>query len=213
MHQPTQPAPSLLQSLADHTCPYCRQPLGRSHAYPVTDPSTLISLLTPYAPHHRDCAEEMAALHILGSFSSLEMSESPAPLPVHLIVVLTVKATPTGPSGRLVRLSPEDPDSLRLHLFQPETITFRPYGEDRPATNEEAEAWMSESIAVAASHAPPGSDEYQEIARQLARLQPHLPRRVAAAAAPAAAHCTVPLCRPAADTSRPSGCAASPRAP
>lgn len=152
--------PTTHQHLGSYTCPRCKAPLGRFHAYPIQEPSQVISLCLETAPMHKQCAE----IHL----------EETQTHPVQALAI--IKATPTSPSARLVRLHPEDASTTQLHLFTPEDIHFlhiTPCGDatiTRAASNEEVFAWMETAIAAAMQKAT-GTDEIKEIGRTLGMLQ------------------------------------------
>ncbi len=163
---------TLLQ-IASNTCPGCERPLGVHHAYPVTNPETLLTMLTNHAPRCRECATRLA-----------ESMPSPADGRPHLVVVIVVKVSSIGmPSGRLLKLHPEDPETWRIHLFTPKEIDFRhltPHDRAqmiRPATNMEAEDWITPALQHLSATIAPGSDEHRELIRQISTLQRHLPKR------------------------------------
>lgn len=184
--------PQTLQHLAAFTCPVCGGPLGRYHAYPVTDPSTLLNRLTQHAPHHRACALQVTEDIIATAAAPADVVRSPHPPsgPPHtnesrtanpelppLSVICTVKSTPTSPSGRIVRQHKQDPASTAIRIFTPERIDFYHVGTDnwpitivRPATNEEAEAWLTPALKASPL---PGA----ELILQIASLQLFLPPR------------------------------------
>lgn len=154
-------SPATLQSLAKYTCPRCAKPLGRFHCYPIQQPGQVISLCLETAPMHKQCAEIL-----------LEALLTPS---VQAIAI--IKATPTSPSARLVRLHPEDATTTCLHLFTPEDVHFihsTPCGAGiitRRATNEEVFQWMQPAIEDAMRLAVPGSSEIQELALTLGMIQ------------------------------------------
>lgn len=163
---------TLLQIVSD-ICPGCQRPLGVHHAYPVTDPETLLTNLTDHPPRCLTCATEIA-----------EAQPAPEDGRPRLAVVIVVKVSSIGmPSGRMLKLHEEDPSTWRIHLFTPKDIHFRHLTLHdlaqmaRPATNEEAQAWLTPAIAHLSSTIPPGTDENKELIRQIALLQRHLPSR------------------------------------
>ena len=151
------------QHLAAFTCPHCSEPLGRFHAYPITDPATLLSRLTQAGPGHLECVQD----HL----------EATAGL--HAIYI--VKAAPQAPSAALVRLHQEDPDSIHLRLFSADRILFRHVTLHdrsaivRPADYAEIQSWCLPTIEAAATAAQT-DDERTEITLSIALLHKHLPK-------------------------------------
>lgn len=165
--------PATILALHSGQCPRCEKILGVHHAYPVTDPATLINLLTEHPPHCRQCAIEIAEAPPLNG--DLQ----------HLAAVIVVKASGLGmPTGRLLKLHPEDKATWFVQLYTPSEITIShvthcPAAEIvRPATNEQVEAWLTPAIQAASATIAPGTDEYRELLRQLAALQRHIPKRL-----------------------------------
>lgn len=162
-----------LLTLQSGQCPRCEKILGVHHAYPVTNAETLLTLLTEHAPHCRECATEIT--------EALPPPEDGRP---HLAVIVVVKASNIGmPTGRLLKLHPEDKDTWFIQLFTPNQIVFAHVTNAtqaqivRPATNEEAQAWLTPAMQHLSATIAPGSDEHRELIRQIATLQRHLPKR------------------------------------
>jgi hypothetical protein len=165
--------PATLLALRGGQCHRCEKTLGVYHAYPVTDPATLLNLLTEHPPHCRQCATEITEEPPLNG--DLQ----------HIAAVIIVKASGLGmPTGRLIKLHPEDKATWFIQLFTPAQIivshvSHRPAARAvivRPATNEEALAWLTPAIEAASANIAPGTDEYRELLRHLASLQRHLPK-------------------------------------
>lgn len=169
-------SPETLAHLAAFTCPGCEKPLGVWHCYPVTDPATLLSQLTEHAPHCLQCAQDVSEDLVTHQEPGTQNQEQSG-----LSVIYKVKSAPTAPSGRLVRLDDHDPSTVFIRLFSPAEILFyRVAAHDRativsPASREEAYEWLKPAIDAASQPAPQGSDEEQEIVRQIARLMRFLP--------------------------------------
>lgn len=164
---------TLLQ-IASGTCPGCDRPTGRHHAYPVTDPETLFTMLTDHPPRCRTCATEIA-----------EALPAPQDGRPHLAIVIVIKVSSIGmPSGRLLKLHPEDHTTWRIHLHSPHAIHFRHLTPHdlaqmiRPATNEEAEAYLTPALAHLSATIPPDTEPHTELLNQITRLQKHLPKRI-----------------------------------
>jgi hypothetical protein len=160
--------------MVSDTCPGCQRRLGVHHAYPVTEPETLLTLLTDHPPRCRACAIDIA-----------ENQPDPPDGRPNLAVVIVVKTSSAGiSSGRLIKLHPYDPTTWRLHLHTPASIDFKhmtnnPAAQSqviRPATNEEAEAYLSPTIAHLSATIAPGTNEHRSLLQQLALLQKHLPK-------------------------------------
>ena len=149
---------SLLALRAAYTCPWCRNPIGRLHAYPVT-PDTLISRLTDTAPMHPTCAlAASAAAHWRP-------------------VIWTVKTSSPGvPSGRLFERSEGDwfihlQTPHRIDFYQPETENR----ERRTLSYEQIREMMLPAIRTARDAAT-SEEEIDEIARAIASLHRFLPK-------------------------------------
>jgi hypothetical protein len=165
----------ILLQIASDTCPGCQRPLGVHHAYPVTDSETLLTMLTDHPPRCLTCATEIA-----------EAQPEPKDGRPHLAVVIVVKVSSISmPSGRLLKLHPEDPTTWRIHLDTPKDIHFRHVTNHeesraqmiRPATNEEAEAWLTPALEHLSATLAPDTEPHRELITQIARLQRHLPPR------------------------------------
>jgi hypothetical protein len=168
--------PRTLQHLAHHTCPRCGQPLGRFHVYLLTDPVEVLRQTTEHGPMHRDCAHEQAeAAH------RAQIAADPAFPRTLCYALYVVKATPSSPSARIIRLHPEDPASKCLLLFSPEKITFYlqtldgPQAITREADYDEITAVMEPAAEQAGEGA--SAEEQEEIVRQVHRLHKFLPKR------------------------------------
>lgn len=156
--------------IASDTCPGCQRPLGVHHAYPVTDPETLITRLTDHPPRCLTCATQIA-------------EDQPAPQDgrPHLAIIIVIKVSSFGmPSGKIIKLHAEDPTTWRIHLFTPEVIHFlhlttHDLAEmSRPASNDEAETWLLPTIQSMTQRLSPKSEEFREFCRQLSTLQHHI---------------------------------------
>lgn len=168
--------PRTKHHLAASTCPRCGEPLGRFHIYLLTDPVDVLRQTTEAGPLHRDCALEHAEAE-----HRAQQAADPA-FPHTLIFALyTVKASPTAPSARIIRLHPEDPATSQLLLFTPEEITFYlqtldgPQAITRPADYAEIESVMEPATAEAGQGASPA--ELEELLHQITRLHKFLPKR------------------------------------
>jgi hypothetical protein len=156
----------ILLQIASDTCPGCQRPLGVHHAYPVTDPETLLTMLTDHPPRCLTCATEIA-----------EAQPEPEDGRPHLAVVIVVKVSSISmPSGRLLKLHPEDPATWRIHLYTPKDIHFRAQM-IRPATNEEVQSWLTPALEHLSATLAPDTEPHRELITQIARLQRHLPPR------------------------------------
>lgn len=169
-------SPSTLHHLVAFTCPRCGEPLGRFHVYLLTDPVDVLRQTTEHGPMHRDCAQEQAeAAH------RAQIDADPAFPRLLCYALYVVKATPSTPSARIIRLHPEDPASKYLLLFSPEEITFYlqtldgPQAIARKADYDEIAAVMEPAAEQAGEGA--SAEEQQEIIRQIIRLYKHLPKR------------------------------------
>lgn len=181
---------TMLSHLSLYLCPHCEQPLGRFHAYHLHRPDQLLSQLADHAPAHLGCLEAALEETTLQNGSAITC-------------IATVKASPTSPSGRLVRLPhPETGEpTAHIHLLTPDTLRFLHLsahpspialnsGFDsgppflntitRPATPEEIIAWMTPALADALSKATSG-DEQRTILHQLGLIASKLPERERAA--------------------------------
>lgn len=164
------------QHLADYTCLRCGDKLGRFHVYCLTDPADVLRQTTERAPMHLHCAQEFAeAVH------RDELAADPA-FPKELLYVLyTVKASPSSPSAKVIRLIETEPGSACLHLFSPETIRFYhqrldgPHVVTRPAEYAEIESAMIEALKEVATGCSP--EEAEAWSDQIARLHKYLPQR------------------------------------
>lgn len=182
--------PTIAHCLANYLCSHCEQPLGCFHAYHLHRPDQLLSQLADHAPCHLGCIE--AALE--------ETALQNGPV---LTCIATVKASPTSPSGRLVRLPhPETGEpSAHVHLFTPDTLRFLHLSAHpspiklnsdfeigpsvlntitRPATPDEIIDWMTPALADALGKATTG-DEQRTILHQLGLIGSRLPQHERAA--------------------------------
>lgn len=182
--------PTIAHHLGTFTCPQCNEPLGRYHAYHLHQPGMLLSQLADHAPCHLGCIE--AALE------ETELQNGPV-----ITCIATVKASPTSPSGRLVRLPhPETGEpTAHVHLFTPDTLRFLHLSAHpspiklnsdfeigpsvlntitRPATPDEIIDWMTPALADALGKATTG-DEQRTILHQLGLIGSRLPQHERAA--------------------------------
>ena len=172
--------PLTLLALRRHTCLWCEKPLTDEHAYPTLYPVTLLTQLTEIGPHHIDCGRK----HIEEALHSNKLIHQHA----YISAIWVVKANTSSPSGRIIRMHDEDPDSTTLHLFSPLHIEFRhttaflPAARakyfalaTRPAAYEEIQNWMLPAVQAAQTSA--SQDEQHEIAVQIALLHKFFPPR------------------------------------
>lgn len=169
-------SPSTLTHLTAFTCPRCGQALGRFHVYLLTDPADVLRQTTEHGPMHRECAEEQAeAAH------RAQIAADPAFPRTLCYALYVVKATPSTPSARIIRLHPEDPASKYLLLFTPEEITFYlqtldgPQAITRKADYDEIAAVMEPAAEQAGEGA--SAEEQEELIHQITRLHKFLPKR------------------------------------
>lgn len=170
-----------LKHLATSTCPRCGEPLGRYHVYLLTDPVEVLRQTTEHGPMHRDCAHEQA-----DADHRAQIAADPAFPSTLCYALYTVKASPTAPSARIIRLREDDPDTQQLLLFSPEKITFYLQTLNAARRHDAAicrEADYAEIAAVmepAAEAAGEGActAERKEIVRQVQRLHKFLPKRL-----------------------------------
>lgn len=142
-----------LHHLAAFTCPGCQQSLGRFHAYPITDPSALLLYLTEQPPMHLSCAE-----------TAIEGQQTTA-------AIYIVKAAPKAASAALVRLHPEDPETVYMRMFSPDSIHF-----PLTLTYDQIRDWILPAVAAAKQQAT-SNEELQELVGQIARLHAFLPHK------------------------------------
>ena len=170
-----------LLSLQRHTCVYCEQPLTADHTYPLIEPGQLLSQTTDTGPHHASCAEDRL-LDILRRSADTQI-DTP-----FMAALWTVQASPTAPSGRILRIHDHDPDSTCLHLFTPKSISVilttasRPFPKQRefhfisrPATYDQIRRWMEPAVGDAMHNA--SDEQLAELCKQIARLHAFFPSK------------------------------------
>jgi hypothetical protein len=169
-------SPHTLTHLAAFTCPRCGQPLGRFHVYLLTDPVEVLRQTTEGGPMHLECAHEQAEVDHRAQIRADPTFARPL-----CYALYVVKATPSDPSARIIRLHREVPATRCLHLFSPEKITFflqtlnGPQAIVREASFAEIEAVMQPAAQKAGEGA--AAEEQQEIIRQIRRLHKFFPKR------------------------------------
>lgn len=199
-------SPLTLLALTRHTCVLCEQPLLNAHTYPLIEPGQLLSQTTDTGPHHPKCAQQRLE-DILRKDPNTQTNFR------YIAALWTVQTSPTSPSGRIIRLHEEDPDSTVIHLFIPLTVNLictvahpaRPMTArlggptpsqqrrrfhlvTRPADYDEIQTWMLPAVQDATLGATP--EEVAELTQQIARLHKHFPRRQATQNAPTTDHTT-----------------------
>lgn len=171
--------PTIAHHLGTFTCPQCNEPLGRYHAYLLNRPAQILSQLAEHPPAHLGCIE-----YALENPDTIPPADPSEPvIPNNITCLVTVKAAPTTPSARLVRLPhPETGEPTPcLHLFTPDTLRFlhltwsAGHIVTRPATPEEIINWMTPALADALTKATTG-DEQRTILHQLGLIGSRLPQ-------------------------------------
>lgn len=186
------PTHSTAHCLSHFLCPRCGEPLGVHHAYHLPQPSQILSQLANHPPCHLACVEAM--------LEETPLTPPGADTPASAIAcIAVVKAGPSSPSARLIKLDhPElgGTELHHLHLFTPERIRFEhlsawPANEPmqkpdavhtvtRPATAQEIINWITPALSVAL-HRATSEDERRTIIHQLGLIQSRLPDRDRAA--------------------------------
>ena len=187
-------SPLTLLALTRHTCVLCEQPLINAHTYPLIEPGQLLSQTTDTGPHHPRCAQQRLE-DILRKDPGTQTNFR------YIAALWTVQTSATSPSGRIIRLHEEDPDSTLIHLFSPLKIDLictiahpaRPMPArlggptpsqqrrrynlvTRPADYAEIEEWMRPALQDADSLSKTESEQ-SELVQQIARLHKFFPKR------------------------------------
>lgn len=189
-------SPLTILALQRFTCVLCEQPLQNAHTYPLIEPGQLLSQTTEIGPHHPNCAQKRLE-DILRKDPGTQTNFR------YIAALWTVQTSPTSPSGRIIRLHEEDPDSTVIHLFSPLTVNLictvahparpmparlggptpsqqrrRYHLVTRAADYEEIEEWMRPGLQEAANNSKTEA-ELSDLRQQIARLHKHFPKRKA----------------------------------